>query len=220
MRDLLGPGVALVKDHKELKDDIGEFTFRDIIQELEKPGRDPRDAFVPFSFRDDIFEMKDLKPEMVCPGIVTNVTNFGAFVDIGVHQDGLVHISQLADRFVKDPRQAVSPGDQVRVKVLEVNLEKNQISLTMRNLGTESARTKARDVRGGDRGPRPPRDEPRRDDRGHARTPQVRDRGPRPNPIRPSHAGGQGRPPKPAPAPKNNPFGALAALRKDLKPKQ
>src|SRR5262249_15629337 len=78
---------------------------------------------------------------MVCPGIVTNVTNFGAFVDIGVHQDGLVHISQLADRFVKDPRDVVSPGDRVSVRVLEVNLAKNQIALTMKS--GETARTKA-----------------------------------------------------------------------------
>lgn len=73
--------------------------------ELEKPGRDPRDVFVPFQFRDDLHAVSDLKKDMVCPGIVTNVTNFGAFVDIGVHQDGLVHLSQLADRFVKDPHE-------------------------------------------------------------------------------------------------------------------
>ena len=88
----------------------GAFTFDDIVKELEKPGRDPRDTFVPFSFRDDVHELEDLKPGMVCPGLVTNVTNFGAFVDIGVHQDGLVHISQIGERFVKDPREVVSPG--------------------------------------------------------------------------------------------------------------
>ena len=80
-----------------LKDEVGAFTFDDIVKELEKPGRDPRAGFVPFAFRADIHALKDLEPGMVCPGIVTNVTNFGAFVDIGVHQDGLVHISQLAD---------------------------------------------------------------------------------------------------------------------------
>ena len=85
--------------------ELGAFTFDDIVRELEKPGRDPRESFVPFSFRADIHELKDLQPGMVCPGIVTNVTNFGAFVDIGVHQDGLVHISQLADKFVKDPQR-------------------------------------------------------------------------------------------------------------------
>jgi uncharacterized protein len=110
---------------------VGEFTFDDIIRELEKPGRDPRDPFKAFSFRDDIFEVKDLKDGMICPGIVTNVTNFGAFVDIGVHQDGLVHISVLSHKFVDDPRKVVNPGDQVTVKVLAVDRDKNQISLTM-----------------------------------------------------------------------------------------
>ncbi len=103
------------------------------MRELEKPGRDPRDSFVPFSFRADIHELKDLQPGMVCPGIVTNVTNFGAFVDIGVHQDGLVHISQLADKFVKDPQEVVSAGDRVTVRVLEVKLDKKQIALTMKS---------------------------------------------------------------------------------------
>ncbi len=111
---------------------VGEFTFNDIIKELEAPGRDPRDVFKVFSFRDDIFEMKDLKDAMICPGIVTNVTNFGAFVDIGVHQDGLVHISELTYQFVDDPRKVVNPGDQVEVKVLKVDLEKKQIFLTMK----------------------------------------------------------------------------------------
>lgn len=110
---------------------IGSYTFDDIVKELEKPGRDPRDPFKVFSFRDDIFEVKDLKEGMICPGIVTNVTNFGAFVDIGVHQDGLVHISELSHKFVDDPRKVVNPGDQVTVKVLGVDLDKNQISLSM-----------------------------------------------------------------------------------------
>ncbi|MEO7109871.1 MAG: S1 RNA-binding domain-containing protein, partial [Polyangiaceae bacterium] len=91
------------------------------------------DPFVAFQFREDIHEVKDLAPGMTCPGIVTNVTNFGAFVDIGVHQDGLVHVSQIADRFIKDPREAVSPGDHVTVRVLEVNLAKQQIALTMKS---------------------------------------------------------------------------------------
>lgn len=110
---------------------IGEFTFDDIVKELEKPGRDPRDPFKVFSFREDIFEVKDLKEAMICPGIVTNVTNFGAFVDVGVHQDGLVHISQLSHQFVDDPRKVVNPGDQVKVRVLAVDLAKNQISFSM-----------------------------------------------------------------------------------------
>ncbi len=129
---LLGSGAALLRSVKGLRDEVGAFTFDDIIKELEKPGRDPRETFVPFQYRDDIQEITDLVPGMLCPGIVTNVTNFGAFVDIGVHQDGLVHISKLADHFVREPREVVSPGDRVYVKVLGVNLEKKQISLTMR----------------------------------------------------------------------------------------
>jgi uncharacterized protein len=121
---------------------IGEFTFDDIIRELEKPGRDPRDPFKVFAFRDDIFEVKDLKEGMICPGIVTNVTNFGAFVDIGVHQDGLVHISELSTKFVDDPRKVVNPGDQVTIRVLGVDLEKTQISLSM-ILDPNSARERA-----------------------------------------------------------------------------
>ncbi len=141
---------------------VGDFTFDDIIRELEKPGRDPRDPFKAFSFRDDIFEVKDLKDNMICPGIVTNVTNFGAFVDIGVHQDGLVHISVLSHKFVEDPRKVVNPGDQVTVRVLGVDKDKNQISLSML-LETKAERTvktdeeKAADAARGPRagGPRP-----------------------------------------------------------------
>ncbi len=132
VKDLIGSGVELIKKSTELKEQIGQFTFSDIIAELEKPGRDPRDEFTAFQFREDIHEVKDLETGMICPGIVTNVTNFGAFVDIGVHQDGLVHISQLSDRFVKDPNEVVSPGDHVKVKVIEINLAKNQIALTMK----------------------------------------------------------------------------------------
>src|SRR5665213_2924653 len=138
---LVGPGVKLVKQARNFKDEVGAFTYDDLIRELEKPGRDPRDGFVPFSFRADIHELKDLQPGMVCPGLVTNVTNFGAFVDIGVHQDGLVHISQLADKFVKDPREIVSAGDRVTVRVLEVKPDKKQIALTMK---TERAPSAAR----------------------------------------------------------------------------
>ncbi len=130
--DLLGNGVEILKKQKALRERVGAFTYDDIIKELEKPGRDPREGFSAFQFREDIHEVKDLEAGMICPGLVTNVTNFGAFVDIGVHQDGLVHISQLSDSFVKDPRTVVSPGDKVHVRVVEVNLEKNQIALTMK----------------------------------------------------------------------------------------
>ena len=133
LTDLVGPGVALVKGSRELRDTLGVFTFDDVVKELEKPGRDPREGFVPFSFRDGVNQVSDLQEGMVCPGIVTNVTNFGAFVDVGVHQDGLVHISQLSStRFVKDPREVVNPGDRVQVKVLSVDLARQRISLTMR----------------------------------------------------------------------------------------
>ncbi len=110
---------------------VGEYTLGDIMVELEKPGHDPRDPYKVFKFREDIHEIKDLKKDMLCPGVVTNVTNFGAFVDIGVHQDGLVHISELSHVFVSDPQQVVGPGEQVQVKVLAVDKAKNQISLTM-----------------------------------------------------------------------------------------
>jgi uncharacterized protein len=145
--DLIGTGVTNLKKNAQLKDALGEFTFNDVIQELEKPGRDPRSQFEVIQYRDDIHEISDLKPGMVCTGVVTNVTNFGAFVDIGVHQDGLVHISRLSDSFVKDPRTIVSPGDKVQVRVLEVNLEKRQIALTMKS-GDEARPT--RDERSSD----------------------------------------------------------------------
>jgi uncharacterized protein len=160
---LLGAGVQLVKNAKELELELGAFTFADVVKELEKPGRDPRESFVPFTFRQDIHTLGDLQPGMVCPGIVTNVTNFGAFVDIGVHQDGLVHISQLADKFVKDPREVVSPGDRVSVRVLEVKLDKQQIALSMKSGSSGEVSRGPRpgggeqDRRGGPfRGPRPP----------------------------------------------------------------
>ncbi len=98
-----------------------------------KPGRDPRAAFEPPKFRDDVRTLEDLKPGMELEGVVTNVTAFGAFVDVGVHQDGLVHVSQLADRFVKDPSEVVKVGDQLKVRVLEVDLERRRISLSARD---------------------------------------------------------------------------------------
>ncbi len=107
-------------------------TVRDILKELEKPGRDPRPAFKTAAFQENVNELKDLKPGMTLEGVVTNVANFGAFVDIGVHQDGLVHVSALSERFVKDPREVVKAGDIVRVKVLEVDLLRKRVALTMR----------------------------------------------------------------------------------------
>src|SRR5690606_2276693 len=111
---------------------IGMPTLTDIIDELRKPGRDPRDAFETVQFREGVTEPKDLKPGMALEGVVTNIVAFGAFVDIGVHQDGLVHVSQLADRFVRDPNDVVKVGQKVRVTVLSVDLERNRIALTMK----------------------------------------------------------------------------------------
>ena len=132
LAELLGPGAALVREAVELTDELGAFTREDVVAELERPGRDPRESFVPFAFREDVQKLEDLKAGMACPGIVSNVTNFGAFVDIGVHHDGLVHVSQLGARFVKDPKAALKPGDRVQARVLKVDLDKKQISLTLR----------------------------------------------------------------------------------------
>jgi uncharacterized protein len=107
-------------------------TVRDILVELEKPGRDPRPVFATAVFKDGVEAISDLQPGMVLEGVVTNVAAFGAFVDVGVHQDGLVHISALANRFVKDPHEVVKAGQIVKVKVLEVDPKRQRISLTMR----------------------------------------------------------------------------------------
>lgn len=111
---------------------FGQPTVQDILAELEKPGRDPRGEFKTASFQDGIEELKDLQPGMILEGVVSNVANFGAFVDLGVHQDGLVHISALSDKFVKDPREVVRTGDLVKVKVMAVDLERRRIALSMR----------------------------------------------------------------------------------------
>ena len=110
----------------------GEITVRDILNELEKPGRDPRPEFRFAEFKEGVEEIKDLKPGMILEGVITNVAAFGAFVDIGVHQDGLVHISALSDTFVKDPRDVVKAGDIVKVKVMEVDVSRKRIGLSMR----------------------------------------------------------------------------------------
>lgn len=112
--------------------EVGLPTLRDILEELRRPGRDPRERFEPPAFRDDVREPSDLEPGMELQGVVTNVVAFGAFIDVGVHQDGLVHISQLADRFVKDPNQVVKVGQRVKVRVLNVDLERGRIGLTMK----------------------------------------------------------------------------------------
>ena len=110
----------------------GEITLTDILKELEKPARDPRDDMPKPILRSDVLDMKDLKPGMILKGTVRNVIDFGVFVDIGVHQDGLVHISQITDRYIKHQLEAVSVGDGVAVQVLDVDVPKKRISLTMR----------------------------------------------------------------------------------------
>ncbi|HVK68874.1 MAG TPA: helix-hairpin-helix domain-containing protein, partial [Polyangium sp.] len=124
--------IGRVDPKKYIGGDVGEYTMNDILVELKKPGRDPRASFEPPKFRDDVRTMEDLKPGMELEGVVTNVTAFGAFVDVGVHQDGLVHVSQLADRFVKDPSEVVKVGDKLKVRVLEVDMVRKRISLTAR----------------------------------------------------------------------------------------
>ena len=130
-------GLSLtIKDYKKLAEElgIGEITLRDIVKELEKPARDPRDEMPKPILRTDVLEMKDLKEGMILKGTVRNVIDFGVFVDIGVHQDGLVHISQITDRYIKHPLEVVSVGDIVDVKVMSVDLKKKRIQLTMRGL--------------------------------------------------------------------------------------
>jgi uncharacterized protein len=180
VRNLIGDTGFLrsLKPEQFTDDRFGVPTVRDILKELEKPGRDPRPEFVAPSFAEGVEDVKDLKPGMILEGRVTNVAAFGAFVDIGVHQDGLVHVSALSHSFVKDPRDAVKAGDIVKVKVMEVDLPRQRIGLSMR-LDDEPGQTRGsrpgagNDVRGGQRD----------------------GRGPRP-----------GGAPKPAPAPANNAF--------------
>lgn len=232
LSDLMGGGAEKILPMKEKWVKlIGQFTFDDIYQELSKPGRDPRSQFHIFQFRDDIFELSDVKEGMVCNGIVTNVTNFGAFVDIGVHQDGLVHISELSNAFVNDPQKVVSPGDQVQVKVKSVDLEKKQIALTMK-LNDEPAQ---------ERRPRVDRDQSQ-DRRPYGRNENRADggapRGSRNNEAQNRRDGGRpgdksaaargggkgkemggapqqgGRPNKKTSQPFNNPFAALMDLKK------
>ena len=150
LRDLKQPVTAVMQQPQLLKsvnpvsytdERFGLPTVKDILAELEKPGRDPRPEFKTARFNESVNELKDLQPDMVLEGVVTNVTNFGAFVDIGVHQDGLVHISALADRFVKDPHEVVKAGDIVKVKVLEVDVARKRVALTMRLSDSASGRS-------------------------------------------------------------------------------
>jgi len=154
MRD--GKLRARIKLENYVTADVGLPTLTDIMAELAKPGRDPREKFEAFSFQEGVNKPEDLKPGMKLPGIVTNVTAFGAFVDIGVHQDGLVHVSQLADTFVKEPAAVVKPGQKVRVTVTEVDLPRQRIALSMRSNPTIGPKTAP-----GAAGPRPAAPAPR-----------------------------------------------------------
>ncbi|MCK5665922.1 MAG: S1 RNA-binding domain-containing protein, partial [Thiotrichaceae bacterium] len=134
MHELMGKSTFLrsLKAADYTNEKFGLPTVTDILQELEKPGRDPRPEYKSVTFKAGIEKITDLKEGMTLEGVVTNVANFGAFVDIGVHQDGLVHISHLADVFVKDPREVVKTGDMVKVKVLEVDVGRKRIALSMK----------------------------------------------------------------------------------------
>ena len=156
VRSLMGDRQALKALNPALFVDerFGLPTVRDILAELEKPGRDPRPEFKTAAFAEGVDDIKDLKPGMRLEGTVTNVAAFGAFVDIGVHQDGLVHVSQLADRFVKDPHEVVKAGDVVKVRVVDVDVARKRIALTMRS-GEISAAARLARKRPGGRGARP-----------------------------------------------------------------
>ncbi len=152
IRSLIGDSAFLKRlDPKKFTDEtFGLPTVTDILKELDKPGRDPRPEFKTAEFQEGVESLKDLKPGMVLEGVVTNVTNFGAFVDIGVHQDGLVHISALSEKFVKDPYEVVKAGDIVKVKVMEVDIPRNRVGLSMRMSDTPGEKVE------GQRGGRPP----------------------------------------------------------------
>lgn len=227
LRDLLGPGAALVRDDAELREVLGAWTFDDVVRELEVPGRDPRPAFAPFSFREDVQKIDDLKPGMVCPGIVGHVTRFGAFVDVGARQDGLVHVSQLGRKTSGDAREVIHPGERVQARVVKVDLEKRQISLSLRPSPASrrpapprrprrteaSAATRSTKSEGAE-GSRP------RAPQSDAPKPRSRPSGPRRPGSRPSGPRPGGPPSRPSPGPPaerreafNNPFAVLADLK-------
>ena len=160
VRSLMGDSAALkALDPRVFVDErFGLPTVRDILAELEKPGRDPRPGFKTATFADGVDDIKDLKPGMLLEGTVTNVAAFGAFVDIGVHQDGLVHVSQLADRFIKDAHEVVKAGDVVKVRVVDVDIKRKRIALSMRKDGGEGGASRGgpRDNGGGRPTPRTP----------------------------------------------------------------
>jgi uncharacterized protein len=142
-----------IKVREFVTETIGQYTIEDILKELEKPGRDPRSPIEEFRFADGVSTMDDLKPGMKVPGIVTNITNFGAFVDVGVKQDGLVHISHLSNRYISDPNEAVKLNQKVMVTVLEVDVARKRIALSMKEGGGERASGDRRVGNGGGKKP-------------------------------------------------------------------
>jgi len=234
--ELLGPGAALVREAPELDQELGPLTKADLVAALEQAGQDPRPRFVPFAFRDDVRALDQLKPGMVCPGLVTNVTSFGVFVDVGAQHDGLVHVSQLGAARGAGSAQALQPGDRVEVRVLKVDLEKKQVSFTMRPRPQRkpgpprkpSPRPAAR--RPAAAGPAGDAKVPAAPSEKGAASPERRPRPPRPRPSaerparRDEKSAAPGRPAKEKPPSErrpeprrqafNNPFAVLAELKK------
>lgn len=155
VKDLVGNSalVSKIRISDYVSADVGELTLKDIVEELKKPGRDPRAVFEKPAFRDDVTTIDDVSEGMTLEGVVTNVAAFGAFVDIGIHQDGLVHVSELADRFVRDANEVVKVGDKITVRVIGVDKARNRVSLSART----KPRPKAQDPRARTSAPRPPR---------------------------------------------------------------
>jgi len=226
--ELLGGGASLVREAQELDRELGSLTRADVATALEQASRDPRPAFVAFAFRDDVRAIQDLKPGMVCPGLVTNVTSFGVFVDVGARQDGLVHVSQLEPAQGKEPKPPLQPGDRVEVRVLKVDLEKKQVSLSMKPRAerrppvARKPRPKPERPRpAGDRRPKPTAERPPARPRPPLPREQRAVREPRPA----SAAAGRAKTARPPVAQKpeprrpafNNPFAVLAGLKKNDK---
>lgn len=196
VKDIIGNTeiIRSVNAEEFVDDQVGLPTIQDVLSELEKPGRDPRPEFRTAKFREDITEVAQLTEGMQLEGVVTNVTNFGAFVDVGVHQDGLVHISELANEFVADPHKVVKPGQIVQVRVLQVDVERNRVNLSMRPEGSAAPAKAAR---------APRRDQEQRTER----KPQAK----RPQQARPQGDRPQGKKPQAA-KPQENKIGGLGAL--------
>ncbi|WP_298147088.1 Tex family protein [uncultured Acinetobacter sp.] len=179
VQDIIGNSeiIRQVNAEEFVDEKVGLPTIQDVLNELEKPGRDPRPEFRTAKFRDDITDVKQLTEGLTLEGVITNVTNFGAFVDVGVHQDGLVHISELANEFVADPHKVVKPGQIVQVRVLNVDTERQRVNLSMRPEGSQPVKAP--------RQPRREATEPRTERKPQAKRPQQRPQGDRPQVKKP-----------------------------------